>query len=122
MEAKQIAAVVEDALDDLKGMDIRVLDVRGKTSVTDFMVIATGNTERQVKALANNVLVKVKEQGIKPLGIEGETPAEWVLVDIGDVIVHVMTPKVRDFYNLEKLWDVDTPGEDSASDVEVSQS
>jgi ribosome-associated protein len=107
MDVNQLKDIAYEALDEMKGGDIYVLDVRGKSSVTDFMVIATGNTDRQVKSLAGNVVDKVKEHGVRPLGTEGETQGEWILVDIGDVVVHVMLPRVRDFYNLEKLWEVD---------------
>lgn len=104
MQTEQLAELVVNALEDLKGKDIRVIDVRGKTSITDHMVIASGTSNRHVKSLADNVLVKAKQAGVNPLGVEGERDAEWVLVDLNDVIVHVMLPQVRDFYNLEKLW------------------
>ncbi len=98
---------VLDALDDLKARDVVVLDVRGKTSVTDYMVVASGTSDRHVHALANQVVEKVAEHKIKPLGVEGEHSRDWVLVDLGDVIVHLMLPEARDFYQLEKLWQVD---------------
>lgn len=104
MEADTLTNLVVDALDDLKAKDIQVLDVRGKTTVTDFMVVASGTSNRQVKALAGNVLEKTRIAGVKPLGTEGEAEAEWILVDLGDVVVHIMQPSVRDFYQLEKLW------------------
>lgn len=109
MDAEELKQIIVEALEDLKGVDIKVLDVRGKTSVTDIIVIAAGTSDRQVKALARNVVDKVKEKGIRPLGIEGEREGEWVLVDLGDVVVHVMLPQVRDFYNLEKLWGESAP-------------
>ncbi len=93
------------ALDDMKAVDLAVLDVRGKSSVTDFMVIVSGTSGRHVKAMANNVVVEAKKAGIKPLGVEGEASNEWVLVDLVDVVVHIMLPETRDFYQLEKLWD-----------------
>lgn len=108
MDTEQIKETVVHALEDIKGKDIRILDVRGKTSVTDVIVIASGTSTRQVKSLAENVVVKVKEQGLKPLGVEGDDSG-WVLVDLGEVVVHVMTPEVRDYYNIEKLWGDDTP-------------
>ncbi len=108
-ETDELVNLVVDALENIKGIDIRILDVRDKTSVTDVMVIATGNTARQVRALANEVSVKCKEAGVTPLGSEGEQQGEWALVDIGDVVVHIMQPSIRDFYNLEKLWGEDSP-------------
>lgn len=104
MRSEEIAAHVIQALEEVKALEIRSLDVRGLTSITDFMVIATGRTRRQVKAMAEKVLEAARETGIQPLGIEGEGPAEWVLVDLGDVVVHAMQPATRDFYQLEKLW------------------
>ena len=94
------------ALDDMKGVDVRVIDVRDLTSITDRMVIVSGTSTRHVKALAENVALQAKQHGYKPLGIEGENAAEWVLVDLADVVVHVMLPEIRDFYALEKLWSV----------------
>lgn len=94
------------ALDDLKAQDVQVLDVRGMTSITDVMIIASGTSDRHIKALADNVVEAVKKHGAQPIGVEGETSREWVLVDLGDVIVHVMHPQTRAFYNLEKLWTV----------------
>jgi ribosome-associated protein len=92
------------ALEDLKAVDVTVLSVADSSSVTDWMVIATGTSNRHVKALANNVEVDGKKQGFKPIGSEGNETAEWVLVDFGDVIVHVMLPTTRAFYDLESLW------------------
>lgn len=96
----------QGALDDLKALEPVVLDVRSLSSVMDWMVIASGTSSRHVKSLADNVLMKAKEQGIRPLGVEGERVGEWVLVDFGDVVVHVMQPAVRSFYDLERLWSV----------------
>ena len=100
--------VVVKALEDLKARDIRELDVRGKTAITDFMVIATGTSNRHVKALANNVATEAAAVGVAPLGMEGESDCEWVLVDLCDVVVHIMLPSTREFYGLEKLWSVDS--------------
>jgi len=100
---------VIDALQDVKGIDIRVIDVQDKSSVTDVMVVASGNTARQVKALADSVVEKAKQAGVRPLGVEGEEHGEWILVDLGDLVVHIMQPAVRDFYNLEKLWGEESP-------------
>ena len=109
MNSEQLKDLVIDALEDIKASDIRVLDVQGKSSITDVMVIASGNSARQVKALSNSVVVKSKEAGVTPLGIEGEVQGEWALVDLGDVVVHIMQPSIRDFYNLEKLWGDESP-------------
>lgn len=94
------------ALDDLKAQNVTVLDVRKLTDVTDTIVIASGTSDRHVKSLAGSVYEKAKQAGFRPLGIEGEKEGEWVLVDLQDAIVHVMLPRVREFYGLEKLWDV----------------
>lgn len=109
MQTEQLKQLVVNALEDLKGVDIKVFDVSDKTSVTDIIVIAGGASDRQVRALAQHVVEKAKEQGVRPLGTEGEREGEWVLVDLGDVVVHVMLPRVRDFYNLEKLWGEEAP-------------
>ncbi len=108
LQVEQLKELVIEALEDRKAQDVRVLDVRDMTSITDVMVIATGTSTRQVKALADHVVDKAREAGVRPLGIEGERQAEWILVDLGDVVVHVMLAEVRDFYNLEKLWTVRT--------------
>jgi ribosome-associated protein len=97
------------ALDDLKAVELRVIDVRQTSAVTDFVVIASGTSDRHVKSLAGSVQRKAKEAGVVPLGVEGEHAGEWVLVDLRDVIVHVMLPRARAFYQLEKLWGLDTP-------------
>ena len=107
-DTEKLSQIVVNALDDLKAVDIHVINVRGKSDITDVMVIASGTSNRHVKALANNVAVEAKKQGIEPLGTEGEREAEWVLIDLGDVVAHVMLPSVREFYGLERLWDWDT--------------
>ncbi|QAU24245.1 ribosome silencing factor [Dyella sp. M7H15-1] len=94
------------ALEDLKAKDIREIDVRGKTSIADLLVIASGTSARHVKSIADEVVKFAKQTGVMPLGVEGEQEAEWVLVDLGDVIVHVMLPRIREFYGLERLWTV----------------
>lgn len=104
MQGEQLVDLVTEALDAMKAQQIRVLDVRGKTPLTDYMVIASGTSNRHVQSLADSVAFKARQAGIIPLGIEGQESQEWVLVDLNDVIVHVMLPKVRDFYNLERLW------------------
>lgn len=109
MEPMKLKDLVVLALEDMKGVDIRVLDVHGMTAITDFMVIVSGTSDRHVKSLARNVQDQARAHGVKPRGVEGEQSGEWVLVDLGDVVVHVMRPQVRDFYNLEKLWVSDLP-------------
>ncbi len=104
---EQLLRWVLDALEDMKAREVAVLDVRGKTSVTDYMVVASGTSERHVHALADHVVEEMAARRIKPLGVEGEHSRDWVLVDLGDVIVHVMLPETRDFYQLEKLWQVE---------------
>ena len=110
MEATELKDLVIGALEDLKGVQITALDVHDMTSVTDWMVIASGTSNRHVKSLADNAAVEAKKQGVPPIGMEGEQAGEWVLVDFGDVVLHVMLPAARDFYNLEKLWAVGGPG------------
>jgi ribosome-associated protein len=104
MEAPELKKLVVEALEDLKGTNIVDLDVQAFTDVMDYLVIASGNSNRHVKSLADNVLESAKSQGMRPLGVEGQNGAEWVLVDFGDVVVHIMLPATRDFYDLERLW------------------
>jgi ribosome-associated protein len=104
MAEESLQNTVLNALDDLKARDVAVLDVRGLTSIADSMVIASGTSDRHVRSLAENLIEKCKEGGHRPLGVEGLRDGEWVLVDLHDIVVHVMLPRVRDFYNLEKLW------------------
>lgn len=111
MNADSLLQLVLTTLDDGKGRDITVVDVRGKTSMTDFMVVASGTSERHVKSLAGHVTEEAKKNEAPPLGVEGDDVGEWVLVDLGDVIVHVMKPQIRDFYQLEKLWRGESPRE-----------
>ena len=99
-----ITDLVVDALDDLKAVDTKIVDVRRLSSMMDFLVVASGNSSRHVKSLADHVVVKAKEAGCPPIGVEGENDADWVLVDLGDVVVHVMQPAARSFYDLERLW------------------
>lgn len=93
------------ALEDMKAVNVRVLDVRGLTDVADTMIVASGTSDRHVRAIAENVIVKAKAAGLRPMGTEGARDAEWVLVDLQDVLVHVMLPRVREFYALEQLWE-----------------
>ena len=115
MRSKELVAVVEEALDELKAVDVKTLDVGGLTSITDFMVIAGGTSDRHVRSISDRVIEKAKQAGAEVLGIEGQEFGEWVLVDLTDVVVHIMQSRVRDFYKLENLWDMD--GMDDAADA-----
>jgi len=97
--------IVTAALEDMKAVNVVTLDVRGLTDIADTMAIASGNSDRHVRSIAEHVVEKAKAAGFRPLGIEGARDAEWVLVDLQDVLVHVMLPRVREFYGLEKLWE-----------------
>ena len=108
MDKKQTIDLSLRALDDLKALDVRVLDVSEKSTITEVMIIATGTSTRHVKAIADNLALEAKKQGNQPLGIEGEQGSDWVLIDLVDVVVHIMLQQTRDFYNLEKLWDTET--------------
>ncbi len=113
MESSELKQIVLDALDDLKANNVVALDVSGLTDVMDYLVVASGTSNRHVKALAENVSMEAKQAGGRPLGVEGQDGAEWILVDFGDVVVHVMLPATRDFYDLERLWSAPAqPAED----------
>jgi ribosome-associated protein len=101
-----LKAVVIDALADMKALDVKVLDVRGLTDIADFMVIASGTSDRHVRSVAQRVVERTKEAGFRPHGVEGQRDSEWVLIDLNEMIVHVMLPRVREFYGLEKLWEI----------------
>jgi ribosome-associated protein len=103
---KALKDIVINALEDVKATDISTIDVRELTGIMDTMIVASGNSNRQVKALANSVVVDAKAAGYSLVGIEGEESAEWVLVDFGEIIIHIMLPTVREFYDLERLWSV----------------
>ena len=107
MQLNELKTIIVNALDELKALNLTVLDVQGVASFTDLMVIASGNSSRHVKALADKVIEKCKASGMHPLGVEGERDGQWVLIDLGDAVVHVMNPETRAFYNLEKLWSAD---------------
>jgi ribosome-associated protein len=101
-----LKSVVIDALDDMKALEVKVLDVRGLTDIADFMVIASGTSDRHVRSVAQRVVERIKEAGFRPHGVEGQQDGDWVLIDLNEMIVHVMLPRVREFYGLEKLWDI----------------
>ena len=107
----QIVKLVQEALEDLKAQEVQVLNVSKLTSITDRMVIASGRSNRHVKSLAEDVVRRAKLEGIEILGSEGETDGEWVLIDLAYVVVHIMLPRVRDFYKLEKLWSLEGDSE-----------
>jgi ribosome-associated protein len=104
--APSLKTVVIDALADMKALEVKVLDVRGLTDVADFMVIASGTSDRHVRSVAQRVVERTKEAGFRPHGVEGQQDGDWVLIDLNEMIVHVMLPRVREFYGLEKLWDI----------------
>ncbi|MDF2181713.1 ribosome silencing factor [Neptuniibacter sp. CAU 1671] len=108
MQTEQTIALVQNALEDMKAKEIVVLDVQGRSTVTDYMIIASGTSRRHVLSVAEEVVVQVKQAGLMPLGTEGQEAGDWVLVDLGDVVVHVMMPDARSFYDLERLWGVET--------------
>ncbi|HEX6996515.1 MAG TPA: ribosome silencing factor [Gammaproteobacteria bacterium] len=110
-----LAELALAALRDMKAQDVKAMDVRHLTSVTDTMIVAAGRSDRHVRAIADALIERVAQAGVKPLGVEGQDAGEWVLVDLGDVVVHVMLPRVRDFYGIENLWDI------SARDEAVAQ-
>jgi ribosome-associated protein len=109
MRAKQLAGLVTAALEDIKAQDVQVLDVRKLTSIMDVMIVATGTSDRHVRSIAERVIEALGAKGAKPFGVEGTDTAEWVLVDLGDVVLHVMQRKVRELYQLEKLWEIKPP-------------
>lgn len=115
MTPETMKKAVVAALEDIKASDIVVLNVKKLTSMTDYMIIASGESSRQVKALARNVVEKLKERGAEVVGVEGEDSGEWVLVDLGHIIVHVMHPAVREYYNLEELWAAPAPRKRAAA-------
>ncbi len=111
MQIDELRDLILKVLDDMKALDVKVLDVRGRTSITDLMIIASGTSNRHVTSIAETIAFQAKEAGEVPLGVEGLKEGEWVLVDLNGVVVHIMQTKVRDFYQLERLWDLDTPAD-----------
>jgi ribosome-associated protein len=109
VQVEDLRDLVVRTLDDMKAIDTTVIDVRGKTSITDYFVLASGTSDRHVKAMAETVMYQAKEHGEHPLGAEGINEGEWALVDLNGVVVHLMLPRVRDYYQLEKLWQHDIP-------------
>lgn len=101
----QLRDLVINALEDFKAIDVQQIDVSNRNPLTDLFVIASGSSTRHIKSMADNLVQKAKAAGCPPLGVEGQNQAEWVLVDLNDIIVHLMLPKTRAFYNLEKLWE-----------------
>ncbi len=110
MQSEQLRDTIVNALEDMKGKDIQVLDVRALTDITDFMVITSGTSDRHIRAMADRVTETLRNHDVRPLGIEGEEHGDWVLIDFGDALVHLMRPDTRKFYDLESLW-----GEDVAA-------
>jgi ribosome-associated protein len=106
VRSKKLLTLAEDALTDLKARDVKVLDVRQLTSIADYMVVASGTSDRHVKSIAERLVQRATAAGCPPLGVEGQGSGEWVLVDLADVVVHVMQPRAREFYKLESLWDL----------------
>ena len=102
---KTLKDSIINILEDNKGEDIALIDVKGKSSVTDLMFIVSGRSTRHVKSIADNLITKLKKNKMKPIGVEGYSSSEWILLDYGDLLVHVMHPETREFYSLEKLWD-----------------
>jgi ribosome-associated protein len=105
--SKDLVKLVEDAVDDLKGIDVTTLDVSKLKTFTDYLVIVSGTSTRHVRSIANRIVERAKEAGAEPLGVEGQEHGEWVVVDLGDVVAHIMQPGTRDFYKLENLWVID---------------
>jgi ribosome-associated protein len=114
VHSKKLASLAEAALEDMKARDVRVIDVRKLTTITDYMIIGSGTSDRHVRSIADRIVERTTAAGCEPLGVEGEEAGEWVLVDLQDVVVHVMLGRVRDFYKLENLWDMEAPAVENA--------
>jgi ribosome-associated protein len=119
MDSKELLQLAEQTLEEMKAQDIRTIDVTKMTSITDYLVVASGTSNRHVRSIADNVAEKAKEAGVRPLGVEGSEGGEWVLVDLDEVIVHVMQPRIREFYKLEDLWSVSGPVEDESAEKSI---
>ncbi len=117
MKLNELTDLVQNSLEDMKAVDIVSLDVSGKSSLTDILFFATGNSTRHVKSIADEIGIKAKKAGVEILGIEGKGSAEWVLVDLNDIIVHVMLAKTREFYQLEKLWEAEDASDKSVEEA-----
>jgi ribosome-associated protein len=109
-----VVDVVTSALDEMKAVNVKVMDVHKLTDITDTMIIASGNSDRHVRSIADRIIEHAKQAGFRPMGVEGERDGEWVLVDLQDCIVHIMLPRVREFYRLESLWDVSAARREAA--------
>jgi ribosome-associated protein len=112
--ARGALGIVAGALDEMKAVNVKVLDVRDLTDIADTMIIASGNSDRHVRSIADRVVERAKQSGLRPMGVEGERDGEWVLVDLQDIVVHIMLPRVREFYRLESLWDVSAARREAA--------
>jgi len=117
MNSQQVIDLAVQALEDMKGIDLIVIDIVGKSSIADAMIVVTGTSQRHVRSLAESVRLSAKEANHPPLGVEGADSSDWVLVDLGDVIVHVMTEEKREFYSLEKLWSVGSDDQSSKASM-----
>lgn len=115
--APTLLQAITSALEDMKAVNVKVLDVRGLTDIADTLIVASGTSDRHVRSIAEHVVDQAKRNGFRPLGAEGEGEGEWVLVDLQDVVVHVMLPRVREFYGLERLWDAGTAMHESSGSV-----
>ena len=115
LSPQQLQQLVVSTLEEFKALDIKTIDVSGLNPLTDRFVIASGSSTRHVKSMAQKLVEMAKSSGLQPLGVEGERESEWILVDLNDVIVHLMLPQTRAFYNLEKLWDIENRAEPSSA-------
>ena len=110
-DPSRLLEIVLDTLDNAKAADVTCIDLKGKTSLGDYMIVASGRSQRHVAAVADHLIKRLKDEGFGRVGVEGLPHCDWVLIDAGDVIVHIFRPEVREFYNLEKMWSADRPTE-----------